>query len=142
MAPPVVGRKINLTELKPVTSEKLLKTYFTTGEGTACSVHLSRLHHVSGWVWLLGNNVCFYGVCYYCKRAEGACGDGDIMEGSLSLWLPQWYSLKWHRHPYQRTYKYNRKARWVCRGSEATPTSDAISPLGGRLMLCTVNTYS
>ena len=31
IAPPVVGRKLNLTALKPVTSDKLLETYFIKG---------------------------------------------------------------------------------------------------------------
>lgn len=31
IAPPVVGRVLNLTQLKPLTSEKLLKTYFKRG---------------------------------------------------------------------------------------------------------------
>ncbi len=32
MAPPVVGRRINLTALRPITSEKLLATYFEKGQ--------------------------------------------------------------------------------------------------------------
>ena len=61
-------------------------------------------------------NVCFYGVCYYCKPAEAACASGEMMEGSLTLWLPKWYDLVTRRHPYQRTYVEGRKARCVCWG--------------------------
>ncbi len=31
LAPPVVGRVLNLSQLAPVTSEKLMKTYFKDG---------------------------------------------------------------------------------------------------------------
>lgn len=59
-----------------------------------------------------GDNQCFYGVCYYCKREERACAEGELMEGSLTLWLPEWYQLTTKRHPYQRTYKKGRRARY------------------------------
>ena len=58
-------------------------------------------------------NTCFYGECYYCKKAEAACGEGDIMEGSLTIWLPDWYMLRTRNHPYQRTYRDGVKARSV-----------------------------
>lgn len=58
-------------------------------------------------------NVCFYGVCHYCKPAEAACATGEMMEGSLTLWLPKWYDLTTKRHPYQRTYVEGRKAKSV-----------------------------
>ncbi|XP_065917150.1 glycosaminoglycan xylosylkinase-like isoform X2 [Dysidea avara] len=89
LAPPVVGRVIDLTALKSVTSQKLLDTYF-----------------------MQGDNMCFYGVCYYCKPAEAACADGTKMEGSLTLWLPVHMSLRNWRHPYQRTYRDGHSARW------------------------------
>ena len=74
-------------------------------------------------------NTCFYGKCYYCKPSEAACAEGDIMEGSLTLWLPEWYKLKMRRHPYQRTYREGVKARWevdpsYCRGELLKPTSE------------------
>jgi hypothetical protein len=89
LAPPVVGRRLNLTYLLPVTTKELKDTY-TTENG----------------------NMCFYGKCMYCKPSESACGNGDIMEGSVTLWLPDWYQLRTWRHPYQRTYIPNMKARW------------------------------
>ena len=60
-----------------------------------------------------GGNVCFYGVCLYCKPSEAACADGDLMEGSVTIWLPAWYELVTRRHPYQRTYIEGMKARQV-----------------------------
>lgn len=38
IAPPVVGRKLNLTELKPVTTTGLQATYLK--KGMTCTVHL------------------------------------------------------------------------------------------------------
>ena len=60
----------------------------------------------------IDGNLCFYGKCYYCKPSEAACAEGDVMEGSLTLWLPDWYKLTTKRHPYQRTYRDGVKARW------------------------------
>jgi hypothetical protein len=34
------------------------------------------------------------------------------MEGSITLWLPDDWSLEKIRHPYQRTYVDDKKARW------------------------------
>ena len=35
------------------------------------------------------------------------------MEGSVTIWLPEWYKLKTHRHPYQRTYRDGMLAKCV-----------------------------
>ncbi|XP_051003593.1 glycosaminoglycan xylosylkinase [Acomys russatus] len=89
-APLVVGRYINLrTEIKPVATEQLLSTFLT-----------------------VGNNTCFYGKCYYCRETEPACADGDMMEGSVTLWLPDVWPLQKHRHPWGRTYREGKLARW------------------------------
>ncbi|KAL8177366.1 UNVERIFIED_CONTAM: Glycosaminoglycan xylosylkinase [Gekko kuhli] len=89
-APIVVGRFVNLrTEIKPVATEQLLSTFLT-----------------------LGNNTCFYGKCYYCRETEPACADGDTMEGSVTLWLPDVWPLQKHRHPWGRTYREGKLARW------------------------------
>ncbi|XP_052593247.1 glycosaminoglycan xylosylkinase [Peromyscus californicus insignis] len=89
-APLVVGRYINLrTEIKPVATEQLLSTFLT-----------------------VGNNTCFYGKCYYCRETEPACADGDMMEGSITLWLPDVWPLQKHRHPWGRTYREGKLARW------------------------------
>lgn len=55
--------------------------------------------------FVVGSNTCFYGKCYYCKGEEtGVCGEEDILEGTVILWLPRAYPLKTHRHPWARTY--------------------------------------
>lgn len=89
-APLVVGRYVNLrTEVKPVATEQLLGTFMT-----------------------VGNNTCFYGKCYYCRETEPACADSDMMEGSVTLWLPDVWPLQKHRHPWGRTYREGKLARW------------------------------
>ena len=60
-----------------------------------------------------GNNTCFYGKCYYCRESEPACAEGEMMEGSLTLWLPDVWPLQKHRHPWGRTYREGKLARWV-----------------------------
>uniref|UniRef100_A0A1B6G677 FAM20 C-terminal domain-containing protein n=1 Tax=Cuerna arida TaxID=1464854 RepID=A0A1B6G677_9HEMI len=88
--PLTVGRRLNLRqEIMPVGSSSLLKTFHQEG-----------------------NNTCFYGVCYYCSPQDPVCASQDILEGALILWLPQDYTLKKFRHPWQRTYKSNMPARW------------------------------
>ena len=90
-APPVVGRIVNLrSEILPVAGKSLFKTFWKDRTG----------------------NICFYGKCMYCKKKESACGKGEIMEASLTLWLPHNFKLKKMRHPWQRTYRKNVKARW------------------------------
>ncbi|XP_060773521.1 glycosaminoglycan xylosylkinase [Neoarius graeffei] len=107
-APLVVGRFVNLrTEIKPVATEQLLSTF---------------LMH--------GNNTCFYGKCYYCRESEPACAEGDIMEGSVTLWLPDVWPLQKHRHPWGRTYREGKLARWeydesYCEAVKKMPPYDA-----------------
>lgn len=62
---------------------------------------------------LAGNNTCFYGKCYYCRESEPACAEGEMMEGSLTLWLPDVWPLQKHRHPWGRTYREGKLARYV-----------------------------
>lgn len=64
-----------------------------------------------------GNNTCFYGKCYYCRESEPACAEGEIMEGSLTLWLPDVWPLQKHRHPWGRTYREGKLARLVLAAS-------------------------
>lgn len=61
---------------------------------------------------LVGNNTCFYGKCYYCRETEPACAEGDVMEGSVTLWLPDVWPLQKHRHPWGRTYREGKLARY------------------------------
>ncbi|XP_077463642.1 glycosaminoglycan xylosylkinase-like isoform X2 [Stigmatopora argus] len=89
-SPLVVGRNINLrTEIKPVAGEQLLATFLSQG-----------------------NNTCFYGKCRDCRKNEPACGQGDVLEGSLTLWLPDAWPLQKHRNPWGRTYRKGKQARW------------------------------
>lgn len=85
-----------------------------------------------------GNNTCFYGKCYYCRESEPACAEGEIMEGSLTLWLPDVWPLQKHRHPWGRTYREGKLARLVLAASsprqhstseKKTPTHPAPLPL-------------
>lgn len=88
--PLTVGRIVNLrTEILPVATESLSKTFFTKE-----------------------NDTCFYGHCYYCSPADPACATGDSMEGAMILMLPEKYRLKKYRSPWQRTYKETVTARW------------------------------
>ncbi|CAH1401373.1 unnamed protein product [Nezara viridula] len=81
-APIVTGRVVNLrTEILPVSSLALNQTFFKEG-----------------------NNTCFYGVCRYCKREDAVCAEGDLLEGSITLWFPNSWQLKRVRHPWQRSY--------------------------------------
>ncbi|MBN3285517.1 XYLK xylosylkinase, partial [Polyodon spathula] len=89
-APLVVGRFMNLrTEIKPVATDQLVSTFL-----------------------MQGNNTCFYGKCYYCRESEPACAEGEVMEGSVTLWLPDVWPLQKHRHPWGRTYREGKLARW------------------------------
>ncbi|KAK2101120.1 Glycosaminoglycan xylosylkinase [Saguinus oedipus] len=89
-APSVVGRFVNLrTEIKPVATEQLLSTFLT-----------------------VGSNTCFYGKCYYFQETEPTCADGDTMEGSVTLWLPDVWPLQKHCHPWGRTYREGKLSRW------------------------------
>ncbi|KAA8589275.1 hypothetical protein FQN60_012640 [Etheostoma spectabile] len=107
-APLVVGRYVNVrTEIKPVATDQLLSTFL-----------------------MQGNNTCFYGKCYYCRESEPACAEGEIMEGSLTLWLPDVWPLQKHRHPWGRTYREGKLARWeydesYCEAVKKMPPYDA-----------------
>ena len=59
------------------------------------------------------SHTCFYGICRYCKREMSACGrDGQLLEATAILWLPNTVKLKSNRSPWQRTYKKNVQAQW------------------------------
>lgn len=82
-APIVTGRVVNLkTEILSVASFNLKRTFFQEG-----------------------NNTCFYGVCMYCKREDPVCAEQNMLEGSITLWLPDSWVLKKVRHPWQRSYR-------------------------------------
>ena len=63
---------------------------------------------------LTGTSTCFYGKCLYCKdQTSGVCANGTKMEGAVILWLPKSFQLQRFRHPWARTYKSGKKARYV-----------------------------
>ncbi|XP_042081089.1 pseudokinase FAM20A isoform X2 [Haplochromis burtoni] len=67
--PPVVGRLVNITSevLKVTQNEDLRAVFFTSP----------------------ANNTCFFAKCLYvCKTEYAACGSPDLLEGSLSAYLP------------------------------------------------------
>ena len=37
---------------------------------------------------------------------------GEIMEGAVTLWMPDAWTLEKVRHPYQRTYRDDKMAKW------------------------------
>ncbi|XP_014252220.1 glycosaminoglycan xylosylkinase-like [Cimex lectularius] len=81
-APIVSGRIVNLKEdILPVATYDLSRTFYKNG-----------------------SNTCFYGVCLYCKPTDGVCADGALLEGSVTLWLPEHWKLVRLRHPWQRSY--------------------------------------
>uniref|UniRef100_A0A8C6TLG9 FAM20A golgi associated secretory pathway pseudokinase n=1 Tax=Neogobius melanostomus TaxID=47308 RepID=A0A8C6TLG9_9GOBI len=67
--PPVVGRLVNVTaEVLQVTQNDDLRAVFFTSPA---------------------NNTCFFAKCLYvCKTEYAVCGDPDLLEGSLSAYLP------------------------------------------------------
>lgn len=91
-APLVVGRYVNLrTDILPVATQRLNDT-FRRKDG----------------------RLCYFGKCLYCKEEMMACADSDdVMEGSVTLWLPpKWSKFVKQRHPYQRTYREGKQAQW------------------------------
>ncbi|RUS78169.1 hypothetical protein EGW08_014078 [Elysia chlorotica] len=86
--------------------------------------HLGRLN-----LLLSDEAPCFYGRCLYCKGPEdGVCAGSDgVLEGVLVLWMPEHFHLKLHRHPWGRTYRDGKLARWetdntYCAQVQAVPT--------------------
>uniref|UniRef100_A0A672J1N2 FAM20A golgi associated secretory pathway pseudokinase n=2 Tax=Salarias fasciatus TaxID=181472 RepID=A0A672J1N2_SALFA len=67
--PPVAGRLLNITEevLQVTLNEDLRSVFFTSP----------------------ANNTCFFAKCLYvCKTEYAVCGSPDLLEGSLSAYLP------------------------------------------------------
>ncbi|KAG1698521.1 Glycosaminoglycan xylosylkinase [Nymphon striatum] len=92
-APIVVGRRINLRrEILPVATPEIAKTFFSNGP-----------------------NMCFYGVCTYCRKEFSACGKGDVLDGSMTLFLPleaKHMELVPKKNPWIRTYQDGFVAKW------------------------------
>ncbi|KAK7094860.1 glycosaminoglycan xylosylkinase-like isoform X2 [Littorina saxatilis] len=88
--PLAVGRKVSFSrDIVPVASKDLLETFHETNGET-----------------------CFYGRCHYCSKDNSLCTKGDILEGSVVLWLPPTVHLKAGRNPWRRTYREKLLAKW------------------------------
>ncbi|MGH0136072.1 UNVERIFIED_CONTAM: hypothetical protein FKN15_019030 [Acipenser sinensis] len=93
--PPVVGRFINVTKeiLHTTRSEDLKSVFFTSP----------------------ANNMCFFAKCLYvCKTEYAVCGNPDMLEGSLSAYLPGLtlaprLSIP---NPWIRSYTFANKEEW------------------------------
>ncbi|MGH0141596.1 UNVERIFIED_CONTAM: hypothetical protein FKN15_042507 [Acipenser sinensis] len=93
--PPVVGRFINITkEILNTTRNEDLKSVFFTSPA---------------------NNVCFFAKCLYmCKTEYAVCGNPDMLEGSLSAYMPGLtlaprFSIP---NPWIRSYTFANKEEW------------------------------
>lgn len=92
--PPVTGRLVNMTkEIFLLAEKNLKKTFYVSPAG----------------------NLCFFGDCtYYCDSRHSFCGNVDMIEGSLMVWLPDGYEAvrdRW-KSPYRRSYSKFKKAEW------------------------------
>ncbi|KAF7998008.1 hypothetical protein HCN44_009406 [Aphidius gifuensis] len=87
--PLTVIRKLKLSEIKNIATDKLKQTIFESS-----------------------NETCVYGTCHYCSSNDSVCSKNDDLEGAVILWLPEHLKLSKHRNPWQRTYKKNKYALW------------------------------
>ncbi|XP_062331144.1 pseudokinase FAM20A isoform X3 [Osmerus eperlanus] len=93
--PPVVGRLVNLTgEVLLTTHNEDLRNVFFTSPA---------------------NNTCFFAKCLYmCKTEYAVCGGPDLLEGSMSAYLPS-LSLAPRvsiSNPWSRSYTYTGHQEW------------------------------
>ncbi|CAG7664105.1 unnamed protein product [Allacma fusca] len=88
-APITLGRRVNLSrEILNFATDQLKETFFRDRD----------------------NNLCFYGVCYYCKSTDPVCAQGDNIDGALILLLDK--KLRIIANPWRRTYKEKIQASW------------------------------
>jgi len=87
-APPVTGRKVNITrEIKPLAPEDLHSTIFVSPAGNIC-FH-GKFYKERYFRQYLHNMSFFTGHCsYYCDTGHAFCGNPDVLEVSLAALLP------------------------------------------------------
>ncbi|XP_063600639.1 glycosaminoglycan xylosylkinase-like [Penaeus indicus] len=91
MTPITAGRSLSLRrEIVPVSTERLNSTFLTGNAG----------------------QMCFYGICTFCKKEESVCENFNSVEGSVVIWLPKRLTLEEESHPWHRTYVKNEFAKW------------------------------
>lgn len=84
-APPVVGRKIDLEQIKLISEQKLSDTIYRDEQT---------------------GNMCVYGICHYCDSSRPVCATGNTLEGSLTLMIPTEFQLRTFKHPcWNREFK-------------------------------------
>ncbi|XP_047232097.1 pseudokinase FAM20A [Girardinichthys multiradiatus] len=93
--PPVVGRRVNVTgEILQVAHNEDLRAVFFTSPAS---------------------NTCFFAKCLYvCKTEYAVCGSPDLLEGSLSAYLPGLtiaprLSIP---NPWKRSYSFSGQEEW------------------------------
>lgn len=77
-------------------------------------------------MYIVGGNLCFYGVCYYCKKEDPVCSERGMIEGAVVLLMKQ--KLKPIPNPWRRTYKRNQFAAWERNMSYCQSVYPGLSP--------------
>ncbi len=80
---------------------KFSHTHTHTHARTHTHIHTHTCIHT-----IAEGNTCFYGNCTYCHRGRSVCAKGEILEGSVALWLPDWYELRALWHPWWRAHQH------------------------------------
>uniref|UniRef100_A0A4W3KGE8 FAM20A golgi associated secretory pathway pseudokinase n=1 Tax=Callorhinchus milii TaxID=7868 RepID=A0A4W3KGE8_CALMI len=110
--PPVAGRRLNVSkEIRDLTRNEDLKSTFFVSPA---------------------NNVCFFARCpYMCKTEYAVCGNPDLLEGSISAFLPDLYLAprEFIPHPWKRSYTFAEREEWetnprYCEKIKHTPPYD------------------
>jgi len=121
---PTVGRVFNITsDFKEKMSDDVVKFFLSPAK-----------------------NWCFVGKCdYYCDTTHAICGNPDLKEGSVQVWLPgdEIAQRDYYRSPYKRTYsKRDQVAPWQSDPTFCTWKVKNMLPFtSGRRLLDIVDLY-